>query len=91
MKNTTGMWNLNKRKAQLSMKISLIQILSDPNNQITSVNLHNEIEDVPTTDLFDSRITKRFTGRKTLTIELYNERTDTPTTTGTAKRTKDSD
>ena len=90
MKNTTGIPNLSKKKDQLAMKISLIHILSDPNNWIIRVELHNEIEDVPYDDLFDSRLRKRFTGRKTITIELYNESTNTPTTTGTAKRTKDS-
>ena len=88
MKNTTGIPNLSKKKDQLAMKISLIHILSDPNNWIIRVELHNEIEDVPYDDLFDSRLTKRFTGRKTITIELYNESTNTPTTTGTAKGTK---
>jgi len=73
MKNTTGILNFSKKKEQLAIKMSLIQILSDPNNKITSVNLHNEIEDIPFEISFDYRLTKKFTGRKTLTIELYNE------------------
>jgi hypothetical protein len=91
MKNITGIPNLSKKKDQLIMKTTLIHILSDSNNRITRVELHNEIEEVPYDDLFDSRLTKRFTGRKTITIELYNDSTNTPTTTGTAKGAKDSD
>jgi len=89
MKNTTGILNIHKKKGQLSIKTTLIHILSNPDNYINQVSIHNEIEDVPYDDLFDSRLRKRFTGRKTITIELYNESTNTPTTTGTTERTKD--
>lgn len=77
MKNKTGIKNLSKKKEQLATKIALIHILSDSNNWITEVNLHNEIEDVPYDDLFDSRLTKRCTGRKTLTIQLYDKPANT--------------
>ena len=64
MKNTTGIPNLSKKKDQLIMKTALIHILSDSNNRITRVELHNEIEEVPYDDLFDSRLTKKIYRKK---------------------------